>query len=84
MYYVYVLKGNSNPSFYIGYSSNLRDRVAQHNAGKVTSTKRGMPWTVAYYEAYQNKDTAQAREKRLKQRGRAWQEIKKRIQEDNV
>lgn len=79
MYYVYVLRGSSNPKYYIGYSSQLRQRLKQHNAGKVTSTKRGIPWQVIYYEAFGSEELAREREAKLKQRGRAWQELKKRI-----
>ena len=84
MYYTYVLKGKSNPSFYIGYSSDLRRRVAEHNAGNNISTKRGRPWVVVYYEAYLSEHAARKRESRLKQRGKAWQEVKRRINDNNV
>ena len=78
MFYLYVLK-NIKGKYYIGYSSDLRQRFSHHNAGRVTATKHGRPWILHYYEAYQEKICAEDRERKLKQRGRAWQELKKRI-----
>ncbi|MBI2513898.1 MAG: GIY-YIG nuclease family protein [Opitutae bacterium] len=33
MYYVYVLQSQTDDGLYIGYSSDLRRRLAQHQAG---------------------------------------------------
>jgi putative endonuclease len=79
MYYMYVLKGSSNPAYYIGFTKDLRKRIENHNAGGTTSTRRGRPWKLLYYEAYVIEDTARDRERKLKQRGKAWQELKYRI-----
>ena len=80
MFYIYVLKGSSNPSYYVGYTSDLKTRIENHNAGNNTSTRRGRPWRLIYYEAFSAKNLAQRREQILKQRGKAWQELKKRIE----
>ena len=69
MYCTYVLKGSSNPSFYIGHSADLKKRIEEHNQGKVLSTKKGQPWKLIYYEAFLNQHAAQDRERKLKQRG---------------
>ena len=79
MYYLYILKGTSNPSFYIGYSADLKKRFKEHNSGQNISTKRGRPWKLIYYEAFLNEQTARKREEKLKQRGNAWRELKRRI-----
>ena len=79
MHYTYVLKGSSNPPFYIGHTSDLKKRLIEHNNGKVSSTRRGIPWKLIYYEAFLNLESAKERELKLKQRGRAWQELKRRI-----
>ena len=81
VYYLYVLKGSSNPSYYIGCTDDLRARFASHNRGGNTSTRRGRPWQLIYYEAFLRMDCAQQRERILKQRGKAWRELKKRIGE---
>jgi len=79
MYYTYVLKESSNPSFYIGHTSDLKKRFTEHNSGKVIATKKGIPWKLIYYEAFLNLVEARDRELKLKQRGLAWQELKRRI-----
>ncbi len=68
---MYVLKGSSNPSFYIGYSSDLKRRVDEHNSRMSSATRRGIPWKVVYYETFSNKKCAMNRELKPKQRGRA-------------
>jgi len=51
---------------YTGSTKDLRKRLSQHNKGESTWTKKGIPWTLIYYEASINKEDAQAREKYLK------------------
>ena len=44
---VYVLKNEQNPpSYYTGLTSNLRDRLDAHNAGRCPHTVSGRPWRV--------------------------------------
>ncbi|MBU1102272.1 GIY-YIG nuclease family protein [Patescibacteria group bacterium] len=67
MYYVYVLLSKKDKNwFYIGSSSNLKQRFYQHNAGIVESTKLKRPFILVYYEAYLNKKDMLIREKHLK------------------
>lgn len=67
MYYVYVLISESDKNWlYVGYSSNLKERLERHNSGKVKSTKNKKPFVLIYYEAFKNKTDALAREKNLK------------------
>lgn len=65
-YYVYVLISQMDNSWYIGYTSNLENRLKQHNSGKTITTSRKLPWQILYYEVSLNKDDAIAREKYLK------------------
>lgn len=66
MYYTYVLQ-NEDKSFYIGYSSNLKQRITDHLRGKgCRTTKDKTNWKLVYYEAYLNIDDAVGREKFLK------------------
>ena len=76
MFYTYVLKGTSNPQYYIGFTADLRKRFAQHNAGANISTRRGRPWRLIYYEAFEQEKFAQQRERLLKQRGKAWKMVR--------
>jgi putative endonuclease len=65
-YYVYVLKSEFDASWYIGYTSDLKKRISEHNSGKTITTSKKMPWTLIYCEASKSKEDAIAREKYLK------------------
>jgi len=69
MHYVYVLRSISDGGFYIGYSANLRRRVAQHIEGAALATSYRGPWKLIYYEAYLEQTDALGREKYLKSGG---------------
>lgn len=65
-YYVYILRSIKDLKFYTGYTINLEKRLAQHNAGKVTSTKNRTPFELVYFEGSNNEQDALHREKYLK------------------
>ncbi|NQV89168.1 MAG: GIY-YIG nuclease family protein [Parcubacteria group bacterium] len=79
MYYVYLLKSESDTHFYIGYSSDLKRRLFEHHQGKVYYTRRYRPWRLVYYEAYLDEVQAKRRERMLKQYGSAYKLLLKRI-----
>lgn len=66
MHYIYILKSLKDGKYYTGFSSNLKSRIKDHNAGNVQSTKNRRPLELIYYEAYQEKTHALRREKFLK------------------
>jgi len=66
MYYVYILYSQKLKKKYIGYTENLKNRISQHNGGKVTFTSKGRPWQLIYYESFCNKLDAQEEERFLK------------------
>jgi len=43
MYYTYVLLSEKDGRMYTGYTSDLRKRIAAHNAGHVPATKNRDP-----------------------------------------
>ena len=63
MFYVYVLRSEGDTGFYIGFSTNLRARLRQHQGGESFATKSRGPWKLIYYEAYLNEDDALGRER---------------------
>lgn len=65
-YYVYVLRSLSKDYLYVGYSEDLRKRLAVHNLGQVKSTKAYPPLELIHYEAYRSKADAGGRESYLK------------------
>jgi putative endonuclease len=66
MIYVYVLCSGADGQFYTGCTRDLRNRLALHNAGKVSSTKNRGPLKLVYYEACLNEQDAFRRERYLK------------------
>ena len=66
MFYVYVLRSQSDSGFYIGFSTNLRARLRQHQDGESLATSHRGPWKLIYYEAYTEREDAEGREKFLK------------------
>ena len=43
--FVYVLKNaDQHPKFYVGLSSNVQARLADHNMGRCPHTTSGRPW----------------------------------------
>jgi putative endonuclease len=66
MYYVYVLRSKKDKHFYVGYSSDLKQRVTEHFQGESFATKARLPLELVYYEAYVHKHDATTRERFLK------------------
>lgn len=66
MYWVYILKSQINNYLYVGSTNNINRRLAQHNAGRVRSTKAYRPWTLLKTESYPSREEVVAREKFLK------------------
>ena len=82
MYYVYILRSLKDSRFYIGSTHDLKKRFAQHNHGEAGYTQKYMPWELIYYEAYTRRNLAENRERKLKNHGKGFTELKKRIIED--
>jgi putative endonuclease len=53
-------------NFYLGHTTNLEKRLAEHNKGKVESTRRRRPFQIIYYEACLDQQDALKRERYLK------------------
>lgn len=67
MFYVYILESQKNRGrFYIGYTTDLKDRFKRHNAGEVFASKPYLPWKLIFYEAYIKSSDAKRREVYLK------------------
>lgn len=65
-FYVYVIESIKHGNLYIGYTTDLKTRLKEHNQGVNTSTRPYCPWRLIYYEACLSKDDAKRREKYLK------------------
>jgi putative endonuclease len=67
MHYTYIIESLSKPEErYIGHTSDLKKRLAEHNAGKCEHTSKLKPWKLKLYVAFETLDQAQRFEKYLK------------------
>ena len=66
MFYTYILYSFKYHKFYIGYSSNLKERIQNHLKGYNKTTKPMIPLKLIYYEAHLSKNDALRREKYFK------------------
>ncbi len=74
MYTVYVLHSPDHGKIYIGYTSNLTNRILAHNelASKGWAS-RFRPWKIIHLENFNSKQEAMQRERMLKGgQGRKW------------
>jgi putative endonuclease len=67
MFYVYYLKSKlHSEKSYIGYTSNLKQRLTDHNAGKSLYTKDFKPWNLIGFLGFDQEFKAIQFEKYLK------------------
>ncbi len=67
MHYVYLIESDATPGQrYLGYTEDLRKRLADHNAGKNPSTAPDRPWRLRTYLSFSNKAQALTFETYLK------------------
>lgn len=64
--YVYILKSRKDKKLYVGYTTNLRNRLKKHELGRVAATRNRRPLKLVYYESWNSREIARKREKYLK------------------
>lgn len=67
--FVYVLgsvTADGRPRTYVGWTNDLEQRLARHNAGSGARSTRGRAWVLLYAERYQTRSEAMSREWHLK------------------
>ena len=65
-YFVYILYSQKDHKLYVGCTSNLEDRIKEHNSKKVTATKNRTPLVLIHSENFDDKAEAFNRERFLK------------------
>lgn len=65
-FYVYVLESLKDGKRYIGYTSNLKRRIEEHEKGLTGSTKFRRPFKLIYFEGCLLEEDAKRREGYLK------------------
>ena len=74
MFYVYIIRSVGWPGHrYIGYTTDIKKRLGEHNSGKCSFTRKLRPWKVIYYERFENETLALKRERQIK----SWAAAKK-------
>jgi len=69
MYFVYLLitkSKNHKLISYVGYTNNLKKRLALHNSSKGAKFTRGRKWVLIYKEKFISKNEALINEHKLK------------------
>jgi len=66
--YVYILGeiGGARPRTYVGWTTDIDKRLAEHNAGTGARSTRGRQWRLLYAERYKTRSDALRREWYLK------------------
>jgi len=80
MFFVYVLR-NETGRHYTGFTSDVVQRLGQHNNGMTKSTKNRDRWALIYQEEYATRAEAMGREKFLKS-GQGREELKRILGQD--
>jgi putative endonuclease len=67
MKYVYILQSEAFPSrYYVGITGCLKNRLIEHNDGRVSHTSKFKPWKVKTYTRFSNEKRAFEFEQYLK------------------
>ncbi len=66
LYCVYVLLSQKDYEFYIGYTTNLHERLTSHISGNSKATEPRRPFTLLFCEYYLSVHDATRREKYFK------------------
>ena len=62
----YILQSKTTQRYYIGYTSNLTQRLTKHNNRGSRWTKYGIPWIIVYTKMFTTKREAIQHEHLLK------------------
>jgi putative endonuclease len=76
MYFVYVLGNTATQKHYTGFTTDLVQRLGQHNSGVTRSTKNRDRWVLLYSEEFATRPEAMRRERFLKS-GKGREELRR-------
>lgn len=76
--YVYLLRSRTTGKCYVGWTTDIKRRIEEHNSGKSQYTKSRGPWELIGYETYANAEEAKKRERAFKRNPRMLSYFKKR------
>ena len=62
MYYVYILQSLKDGKTYVGYTSDIEQRLKRHNSGTVAATKHRRPLKLLISEQFETVQQAKKKE----------------------
>jgi putative endonuclease len=63
MYHVYILLSETNTRTYTGVADDVNKRLAEHNAGRVKSSRPYRPYKIIYTESFETLKEAHQKER---------------------
>ena len=66
LHYLYILQSEVNGRYYIGITSDVKNRLRRHNTGKTKSTKAYIPWSLMCEVKFPTRQDAAGIERMLK------------------
>ncbi len=66
MYYAYIIQSLQTNSFYFGSTTNIEERLKEHNGSSCFTTRRSLPWKLVWFGAFTSEEKARNFEKYLK------------------
>ena len=76
--YVYLLQSLTRDTFYLGWTTDLKRRIQEHNSGESGYTKPRGPWQLIACEVYSEPESVKKHEYTLKHNPRIFSYFKKR------
>ena len=64
--YCYILFSSKLDKYYVGPTSDIQRRLAEHNRRKEKFTSIGIPWVLVYQELFDTLQAARQREQYIK------------------
>ena len=69
MFYTYIIYSKKIDSYYCGQTTNLSNRLLEHNSGETKSIAKGIPWSLIGYQIFDSRKEAILKERQIKNRG---------------
>jgi len=66
MFYLYIIYSKKLDKYYVGYSSDIKERLRKHNTSNKSYTGKANDWELKYTEQFATKEEAMYREKQIK------------------
>ena len=76
-YYVYIIKTESSKinKTYVGYTTNIKNRLFKHNNSKGAKSTKGHKWYLIYKKKFNSKSDAMSYEYKIKKNKKLRKEI---------